>query len=210
MRLYSTNNRGHVVGLREAVLHSFPPDRGLYMPESLPSFPHALMADLHRLDFPSIALLVGQAIIGPEIPGGELSRMTSEALDFPAPVVMLHERLGALELWHGPSLAFKDFGARYMAALMSWFNRHEDRPLTILVATSGDTGGAVAAGFHRVPGIEVAILYPSGKVSALQEKQLTTLGDNIRAIKVNGTFDDCQAIVKKRLSRSRSQCPLSA
>lgn len=196
MRLYSTNNRGHVVGLREAVLHSFPPDRGLYMPESLPSFPHALMADLHRLDFPSIALLVGQAIIGPEIPGGELSRMTSEALDFPAPVVMLHERLGALELWHGPSLAFKDFGARYMAALMSWFNRHEDRPLTILVATSGDTGGAVAAGFHRVPGIEVAILYPSGKVSALQEKQLTTLGDNIRAIKVNGTFDDCQAIVK--------------
>nr|HMU03957.1 threonine synthase [Saprospiraceae bacterium] len=120
-----------------------------------------------------------------------------DAINFPAPVVMLDEKIGTLELWHGPSLAFKDFGARFMAALMSYFIKNENQHTTILVATSGDTGGAVAAGFFKTPGIEVIILYPSGKVSDLQEKQLTTLGENITAIEINGTFDDCQALVKE-------------
>lgn len=196
MKLYSTNNPHRVVGLREAVMQSLPPDRGLYMPQTLPPLPPAFIADLEKLSFQEIAYAVGQALIGDELPAGEFRALVERALDFPAPVVMLHERLGALELWHGPSLAFKDFGARFMAGLMSYFNRNEDRPLTILVATSGDTGGAVASGFSGASGIEVVILYPSGKVSPLQEKQLTTLGGNVRAVEVRGAFDDCQDMVK--------------
>ncbi|RMD74131.1 MAG: threonine synthase, partial [Bacteroidetes bacterium] len=131
------------------------------------------------------------------IPEADIRRIVRRALDFPAPVVSLDEDTHVLELWHGPSLAFKDFGARFMAALMSWFLEKRNQETVILVATSGDTGGAVAAGFFDTPGIHVVILYPSGKVSPLQEKQLTTLGKNIRALEIEGTFDDCQALVKQ-------------
>jgi threonine synthase len=123
--------------------------------------------------------------------------LVNAAMNFPAPLVMVEDGVYSLELWHGPSLAFKDFGARFMAQLMSYFNRGNSRELVILVATSGDTGGAVAAGFYKTPGTKVVILYPSGKVSPLQEKQLTTLGENVMALEINGTFDDCQALVKQ-------------
>jgi threonine synthase len=194
--LYNTRNKSYKVSLKTAVLQSLAPDKGLYMPESLPALPDSWIAALPDLSFQEIALEAGKNIIGNEIPFSDLRDITERAINFPAPVVMLDERKAVLELWHGPSLAFKDFGARYMAQMMSWMIRGEDIPLTILVATSGDTGGAVAAGFLNTPGIEVIILYPSGKVSPLQEKQLTALGGNITALEIKGTFDDCQSLVK--------------
>lgn len=197
MQLYSTNNHRHIVSLREAVLHSLPPDNGLYMPVQLPRLPEAFFQKLPQLSFNDIAFAVSRNLIGEEIPEQDLRELIDSAFDFTAPLVPLSDRLHILELFHGPSLAFKDFGARFMSRLMSYFNRNETQPLRILVATSGDTGGAVAAGFHGAPGIEVVILYPSGKVSPLQEKQLTTWGDNIRAIEVEGVFDDCQRLVKQ-------------
>lgn len=178
-------------------MQSLAPDKGLYMPESFPALSKSFISELERLSFQEISYEVAHNIIGSYIPSGDLKDIVSGAINFPAPVEILSDQIGALELWHGPSLAFKDFGARFMAALMSYFIRNENKNTTILVATSGDTGGAVAAGFYNTPGIEVIILYPSGKVSDLQEKQLTTLGNNIRALEINGTFDDCQALVKQ-------------
>ena len=174
-------------------MQSLAPDRGLYMPEEFPKLDNSVISGLESLSFQEIAYEVAHAIIGNYIPSAELKDIVYKAINFPAPVRVLSETIGALELWHGPSLAFKDFGARFMAALMSYFIINENKKLTILVATSGDTGGAVAAGFYDTPGIEVIILYPSCKVSDLQEKQLTTLGKNITALEINGTFDDCQA-----------------
>ena len=197
MQLYSTNDRSNVVDLREAVLNAFPKDRGLYMPTHIPTLPSDFVAHLDQYSLPEIGFMVTQAMVGNYMSESDLYGIISRAIDFPAPLVSLSEQLHSLELWHGPTMAFKDFGARFMAELMSHFLRGEDRPTTILVATSGDTGGAVAAGFHKVPGIEVIILYPSGKVSALQEQQLTTWGDNISAIEIDGVFDDCQALVKQ-------------
>ena len=178
-------------------MQSLAPDRGLYMPEEFPKLDNSVISGLESLSFQAIAYEVAHAIIGIYIPSAELQAILYQAKNFPAPVRVLSETIGALELWHGPSLAFKDFGARFMAALMSYFIINENKKLTILVATSGDTGGAVAAGFYDTPGIEVIILYPSCKVSDLQEKQLTTLGKNITALEINGTFDDCQALVKR-------------
>jgi threonine synthase len=152
---------------------------------------------LEDQSFVEIAYAVSLALMKDYIPGDKLSEIIKESINFPAPVKWLQGNLGVLELFHGPSLAFKDFGARFMSRLMAYFNKDNDRKLTILVATSGDTGGAVAAGFYDTPGIEVIILYPGGKVSDLQEKQLTTLGKNITAIEVEGSFDDCQAMVKQ-------------
>lgn len=197
MRLYSTRNKNEFVGLREAVLRGLPPDNGLYMPEHIPALPEAFIKNLKDYSFADIAFTVAQCLLQGAIPDEDLRRITYEAVNFPAPVVKLDEQTHILELFHGPSLAFKDFGARFMAQLMSYFNQGEKQELVILVATSGDTGGAVAAGFYRTPGTRVIILYPSGKVSALQEKQLTTLGHNISALEVSGTFDDCQAMVKQ-------------
>ena len=197
MKLYSTKNTDHKVDLRTAVLKGLPPDNGLYMPEALPKLPDTFFEQLQRFDFEEIAYQVAHNLIGADIPQTDLRRIIKEAIDFPAPVVSLSEQLSVLELFHGPSLAFKDFGARFMAKLMGYFNRNESRELTILVATSGDTGGAVAAGFYQTPGIRVIILYPSGRVSLLQEKQLTTLGHNIAAVEIDGSFDDCQALVKR-------------
>ncbi len=197
MQLYSTNNPALRVGLKEAIFKGLPDDNGLFMPESIPVLPTEFIQSLPELSFQEISNTVASTLVGDSIPAQDLQLIVSKAINFPAPVVPIDAHTGTLELFHGPSLAFKDFGGRFMAETMSYLNRGEDKELTILVATSGDTGGAVAAGFYKTPGIRVIILYPSGKVSPLQEKQLTTLGENITAIEVDGTFDDCQALVKK-------------
>jgi len=197
MRLYSTNDHTNVVDLRQAVLKSLPKDKGLYMPTEIPRLPDTFFEKIENQHFVDIAYEVSKALIGDYILEDDLKGIVERAIDFEAPVVMHDDKVGTLELFHGPSLAFKDFGARFMAELISYFIKDEDQRVTILVATSGDTGGAVAAGFYNTPGIEVIILYPKGKVSDLQEKQLTTLGNNITALEIEGTFDDCQAIVKQ-------------
>lgn len=197
MNLYSTKNKKKLVSLQEAVLKGLPEDNGLYMPVEIPALPSDFVANLPDFSFQEIAFNVAKSLFDDAIPERDLQTIVENAITFPAPVVRLDDETRILELFHGPSLAFKDFGARFMAQLMSYFNKDENRELIILVATSGDTGGAVAAGFHNTPGIRVVILYPSGKVSFLQEKQLTTLGGNITALEVEGAFDDCQALVKK-------------
>ncbi len=196
MRLYSTNNTSNFVSLKEAVFKGLPDDKGLFMPEYLPKLSEHFLNNLEGFSFQEIAFEVSKALLGAAIPIEDIKKIIENAITFPAPVVKLDEKKYILELFHGPSLAFKDFGARFMAQLMSYFNQDNEEELVILVATSGDTGGAVASGFYKTPGIKVVILYPSGKVSDLQEKQLTTLGHNIKALEVDGTFDDCQALVK--------------
>lgn len=197
MKLYSTNNKKNIVNLKQATLRSLPEDKGLYLPFSIPKMEPDFINNMEQYSFPEIAFRISTNLIGDEVPSKMLEKICYKAINFPAPMKELGEGLYTLELFHGPSLAFKDFGARFMAELMSYFILEENKKLTILVATSGDTGGAVAAGFHNIPNIEVIILYPSGKVSPLQEKQLTTWGDNIHAVEYKGTFDDCQAIVKR-------------
>lgn len=197
MQLYSTNNRSHLVSLREAIFKGLPEDKGLYMPRSIPTLEPDFIRALPNLTFQDIAFHIAETLIQGSIPTEDLRKIVDSAINFPAPVHHLDDTRHVLELYHGPSLAFKDFGARFMAQLMRYFNEGESQDLVILVATSGDTGGAVAAGFLQTPGIRVVILYPSGKVSMLQEKQLTTLGHNISAIEIDGTFDDCQALVKQ-------------
>lgn len=197
MQFYSTNNPDHKASLSEAIFRGLPADNGLYMPERLDPLPASFFADLPDMSFPEIGYQVTKHLLGDDVPDEDLKALVYDAINFPAPVVRLDDKRHVLELFHGPSLAFKDFGARFMSRLMEHFNKGNDQELVILVATSGDTGGAVAAGFYQTPGIEVVILYPKGKVSLLQEKQLTTLGHNIHALEVDGTFDDCQAIVKK-------------
>ena len=197
MKLYSTNDKTNVVELKEAVLNAFPKDQGLYMPTHIPTLSPPFFQALNQYTFEELSFMIAQNLIGHYIPERDLYQLISRAINFPAPLINLNNDISTLELFHGPTMAFKDFGARFMAELMSYFLKDEDRETTILVATSGDTGGAVASGFYGVPGIKVIILYPSGKVSDLQEKQLTTWGDNISAIEVDGVFDDCQALVKQ-------------
>lgn len=197
MRLYSTKNKTDFVSLEEAVFKGLPDDNGLFMPEFIPQLPFSFFENLKEFSFQEIGFEICRQLFQGAIPENDLREIIKKSITFPAPLVRLDENTYILELFHGPSLAFKDFGARFMAQLMSYFNQGNDRELVILVATSGDTGGAVAAGFYKIPGIKVVILYPSGKVSQLQEKQLTTLGENVTAIEVDGTFDDCQALVKQ-------------
>ncbi len=197
MKLYSTRNRNQLFDLKKAVLEGLPDDNGLFMPDRIPRLPDSFFKHLSDYSFPRIAFEVARHLFRDAIPEADLKKIVEQSITFPAPVVQLDEATYILELFHGPSLAFKDFGARFMAQLMSYFNRDEKEDLVILVATSGDTGGAVAAGFHQTRGIQVVILYPSGKVSPLQEKQLTTLGHNITALEIEGTFDDCQTLVKQ-------------
>ncbi len=197
MKLYSTRNMNHIVDLKEAVMRGLPPDNGLYMPLNFPKLPDDFIKNIKNYTFQEISFEVCKTLFGDYIPESDLKEIVYNAIQFPAPVVPLDDEFSVLELFHGPSLAFKDFGARFMAQLMSYFNRGNEKELVILVATSGDTGGAVASGFLDVPGIKVVILYPNGGVSELQECQLTTLGSNISAIRVDGTFDDCQAMVKR-------------
>ncbi|MCU0346109.1 MAG: threonine synthase [Saprospiraceae bacterium] len=197
MRLFSTKNTTSFVSLQEAVFKGLPDDNGLFMPEAIPQLPDSFIQNLKDYSFQEIGFEICKQLFNGAIPEADLRAIIENSINFPAPVVRLNDGTYILELFHGPSLAFKDFGARFMAQLMSYFNRGNERELVILVATSGDTGGAVAAGFYKTPGIKVVILYPSGKVSHLQEKQLTTLGENVSAIEVDGTFDDCQALVKQ-------------
>lgn len=197
MTFYSTKNPSFRVDFRRAVLEGLPPDNGLYMPVEIPELDPAFWQSLQAYRFPELAFRMAENLLRASLPARELEAIVHRAINFPAPLRRLGDGVSVLELFHGPSMAFKDFGARFMAEVMSYLNRGEDRELTVLVATSGDTGGAVAAGFHSVPGIRVVILYPSGKVSPLQEKQLTTWGGNVQALEVSGTFDDCQAMVKR-------------
>ncbi|MCB0598627.1 MAG: threonine synthase [Lewinellaceae bacterium] len=197
MKLYSTKNKEAFTNLKHAVLKGLPDDNGLYMPQEIPQLPVGFIKNLSGYSFQEIAFTIARVLFKGVIPDEALETIIHDAVNFPAPVVRLDEEKYVLELFHGPSLAFKDFGARFMAQLMSYFNQEETGELVVLVATSGDTGGAVAAGFLQAPGTRVVILYPSGKVSMLQEKQLTTLGHNITALEVDGTFDDCQAMVKQ-------------
>lgn len=197
LRLYSTNDKSNVVNLKEATLRSLPRDKGLYLPCEIPVLGREFMEKMGDFSFAELSFYVAHTLIREEVPIEVLEGICNRAINFPAPLVELEKDLYIQELFHGPSLAFKDFGARFMAEMMSYFINDEDRKLTILVATSGDTGGAVAAGFHGIENIDVVILFPKGKVSPLQELQLTTWGDNIHAIEVDGTFDDCQAMVKK-------------
>lgn len=200
MKYYSTAGQAPPASFRRAVQRGLAPDGGLYMPERIPRLPQQVLERLPETSFAEIAFQVSRPFVDGEIPDTDLRRIVAETVDFGAPLVAVENGpppVYALELFHGPSLAFKDFGARFMARVLSCFSPQDDRPLTILVATSGDTGSAVAMGFLKVPGIEVVILYPSGQVSHLQEQQLTTLGHNIRTLEVEGSFDDCQRLVKQ-------------
>lgn len=197
MKLHSTKTPTLTASLKEAVFKGLPPDNGLYMPDTLPVLDKAFYEGIDKLSFQQIAFEVSKALIGDDLSEGDLKKIIEDVLTFEAPVKPVHDALYVLELFHGPSCAFKDFGARFMARLMSHFLQEEKKQINILVATSGDTGSAVAQGFLGMPGIHVTILYPSGKVSEIQEKQLTTLGQNITALEVQGTFDDCQRMVKE-------------
>ena len=198
MNFYSTNRISPEVTLEEAIFRGLPPDNGLYMPTEIRPLPASFFEKIEKKPFNEIALDVAAHLIGTDISRADLKKIVEKAFDFDSPVVNLDGGdTNVLELWHGPSMAFKDFGARFMAGLMGHFLEEKQREIHILVATSGDTGGAVAQGFFDVPGIKVTILYPSGRVSPIQEKQLTTLGKNISAIEVTGNFDDCQKLVKQ-------------
>lgn len=197
MQFYSTKTRSITASLEEAVFRSLPPDNGLYMPESIPTLSQDFLDSIEQLSFNEIAAEVGYTLLKDDLSRHDVDNIVNNSFSFHAPVVEITPDSHVLELFHGPSMAFKDFGARFMAALMSHFLAKSQKEIRILVATSGDTGGAVAQGFYKVPGISVTILYPSGKVSDIQEKQLTTLGHNITALEVDGTFDDCQRLVKE-------------
>jgi len=197
MKFYSTNNKDLVVDLKDAVLQGLAPDNGLYMPEYIPRLPEEFFSSISQRSIQEIAFTVSQSFLGDDLSDETLSGIVARAIQFDAPVVPLGDMIYALELFHGPTMAFKDFGARFMAGLLGYFAERQDREITILVATSGDTGSAVANGFLNVQGTRVIVLYPKGKVSDIQEKQFTTLGNNITALEVEGTFDDCQRMVKE-------------
>ncbi len=196
MKFYSTNNVNHKVDLKQAVTQGLAPDNGLYMPEHIPVLSKDFFDTIHRKSFREIAFEVTYNIIGDDIPKEEIKRIVDHTIQFDAPVVQIEDKIFALELFHGPTLAFKDFGARFMSQLLGYFAKQQQEEIIILVATSGDTGSAVANGFLGVHGTRVVVLYPTGKVSEIQEKQFTTLGQNVTALEVDGTFDDCQRLVK--------------
>lgn len=202
MQLYSTNNKDLRVSFKDAVFNSLPADNGLYMPALIPELDPEFIRSMTDFSLPEIAFKVAQNILNGDIPDEDLKKIINDAINFDAPVTNLGEHIHVLELFHGPSLAFKDFGARFMSRIMSYFLEAGEKELNVLVATSGDTGGAVALGFLGVPNTRVTILYPKGKVSPIQELQLTTNGKNIRAIEIEGTFDDCQALVKQAFNDS--------
>jgi threonine synthase len=196
MKFYSTNKKSEPVSFEKAVMTGLADDGGLFMPQSIPVLDKNFIDTLDCLSFQEIALEIAQKFVEDEINGNDLEKIINEAINFPAPVIPLDDKISVLELFHGPTLAFKDFGARFMAKTMGHFISKQARELNILVATSGDTGSAVANGFYDTAGINVFILYPKGKVSYVQEKQLTTLDKNITALEIDGTFDDCQSLVK--------------
>ena len=197
MKYYSTNKKASDATLEEAVVRGLAGDKGLYMPRSIKILPQSFYDEIENLSFQEIAYRVADAFFGEDIPADTLKHIVYDTLNFDTPVVKVKDNIYSLELFHGPTLAFKDVGGRFMARLLGYFIRKEGKKqVNVLVATSGDTGSAVANGFLGVEGIHVYVLYPKGKVSEIQEKQFTTLGQNITAIEVDGTFDDCQALVK--------------
>jgi threonine synthase len=200
MLYYSTHNRSATVTFKEATIRGQAPDKGLYFPEEIPVLPGDFLNKLKNFTKEEIAFRVIQPYVADTIPQPELKRIVAETVAFDFPLKPLTDEISVLELFHGPTLAFKDVGARFMSRCLGYFVKDNNKKVTVLVATSGDTGGAVADGFYNVDGVDVVILYPSGKVSNIQELQLTTLGKNIRAIRVNGNFDDCQAMVKQAFS----------
>jgi len=196
MKFYSTAGKSDPVTLKEAVFRGLPPDNGLYMPEKIPIVSQDFINRMPELGFQEIALEVSQTVFGEDLTPPQLEQIIVDALDFPLILKKLAPGIQVLELFHGPTLAFKDFGARFMARLMACLRESQIKPINILVATSGDTGTAVGQGFKDVDGIRVTLLYPKGKVSYIQEQQLTTIGGNVQALEINGTFDDCQRMVK--------------
>lgn len=198
MKYYSLNHNAPKVSFQEAVIQGLASDKGLYFPESITPLPQSFFDNIENLSHEEIAFEAIQQFVGDEIPTEILKQIITETLCFDFPVVPVENGIYSLELFHGPTMAFKDVGARFMSRCLGYFNKDKkDNTNTVLVATSGDTGGAVASGFLGVQGVEVVILYPSGKVSDIQERQLTTLGQNIKALEVDGVFDDCQDMVKK-------------
>ena len=196
MKYYSTNHKSDDVTLRDAVVRGLAPDRGLYMPERLNKLPKEFFDSIDKMTFQEMSQEVAKAFFGEDIPADDLKRIVYDTLAFETPVVKVEDNIYSLELFHGPTLAFKDVGARFMARLLGYFNKEEKQLVNVLVATSGDTGSAVANGFLGVEGVHVYVLYPKGKVSPIQECQFTTLGRNITAVEIDGVFDDCQALVK--------------
>jgi threonine synthase len=196
MNCISTRGRAPAVPVRDAIRAGLAPDGGLYVPVELPVLAPERWARLSGASLPAVALAMLEPLLGADLPPPALESLLADALDFPTPLVPLDDRLAVLELFHGPTFAFKDVGARVLARLLSRFHDAGQPPLTVLVATSGDTGGAVAQAFHRVPRTRVVVLYPHGQVSAVQEAQFTTLGGNVQAVAVEGTFDDCQCLAK--------------
>ncbi|PNQ72367.1 threonine synthase [Hanstruepera neustonica] len=197
MNYYSLNRKANKASFKEAVIKGIAPDKGLYFPESITPLPESFFETIDTLSHTEIAFEAIKQFVEPDIPEMVLKEIIKETLSFDFPIVNISEHISTLELFHGPTMAFKDVGARFMARCLGYFNKDNMNEVTVLVATSGDTGGAVANGFLGVKGVKVVILYPSGKVSGIQEKQLTTLGQNITALEVDGVFDDCQDMVKQ-------------
>lgn len=198
IKYYSTNGKASLATLQEAVTQGLASDKGLFMPERITPLSKSFYEEIENLSFQEIAFEVAKSFFGEDIPADDLKTIVYETLQFDCPVVKVEENIYSLELFHGPTLAFKDVGARFMARMLGYFRKKsgDQRLVNVLVATSGDTGSAVANGFLGVEGIHVYVLYPQGKVSKIQESQFTTLGRNITAVEVDGTFDDCQALVK--------------
>lgn len=203
MKYYSLNKQSPHTDFREATIKGQAPDKSLYFPEKIPQIERSFFEEIEKYSNEEIAFKIIHPFVGGAIPDADLQKIVNETINFPIPLVPVNDDMWSLELFHGPTLAFKDVGARFMSRCLGYFARQgsshfaKGGKVTVLVATSGDTGGAVAHGFYGVEGVEVVILYPSGKVSSVQEKQLTTLGKNIRALEVNGTFDNCQQLVKR-------------
>ncbi|MBO3098082.1 threonine synthase [Gelidibacter pelagius] len=197
MNYKSLNKKAPSTSFKEAVIKGIAPDKGLYFPETITPLPASFFENIDSLSYEAIALEAIKQFVSPDIPEDVLKTIISETLSFDFPIVKINDKVSTLELFHGPTMAFKDVGARFMARCLGYFNQHNTEEVTVLVATSGDTGGAVAHGFLGVKGVNVVILYPSGKVSDIQEKQLTTLKQNITALEVDGVFDDCQDMVKR-------------
>jgi len=197
MKFYNLNNKAKLVSLKEAVLTGIQGSEGLFMPETIPQLPESFFQNLSQYSFQQIGFEVAKVFLNEDVEEDAIKKIVDDALNFEIPLVQIDDNIFTLELFHGPTLAFKDVGARFMARLFAYFLKNSHEQIHILVATSGDTGSAVANAFWNVPNISVTILYPSGKVSFLQEQQLTTLGKNISALEVEGTFDDCQRMVKQ-------------
>lgn len=202
MKFFSLNKQSDAVDFRKATISGQAPDKGLYFPEYIPRFDRDLIKNVEAYSNEELCYELIKPYVGDTIPVNQLQEIVAETINFTIPLVPLNEHIFSLEMFHGNTLAFKDVGARFMSRCLGYFVKNNDKKVTVLVATSGDTGGAVADGFYNVDGVQVVILYPSGKVSSVQEKQLTTLGSNINAIEINGTFDDCQRLVKQAFTDS--------